>query len=300
MLSDRPYMREASRPSQVDLVKGLMGVFIVLYLLQLVVERWLGQYAQYAWFGLSAGAVLHGHKLWTLFTYNFLQNTAGYTGGIFGLIFNLLGLYFFGGDLRDRLGSKRLAWLYGGFIAAGAAAWCAAYALGVDWLLVGPYATLAGIFALYCCYHANERMTFLAFFIVPVTVKPKVFCWCWVALDLIGFLFYEATGRPSPLWNGHAANLAAMLTAYVYYRVAGRVELFGGFTPPRIELPGWLRRRTKTVAATTKFKVNITSRDDLRAEVDRILDKINSEGFGALTDEEKRLLDEARDVLSQR
>ena len=28
-----------------------------------------------------------------------------------------------------------------------------------------------------------------------------------------------------------------------------------------------------------------------RAEVDRILDKINSQGFGALTDHEKKLLD---------
>ena len=46
--------------------------------------------------------------------------------------------------------------------------------------------------------------------------------------------------------------------------------------------------------------MNITNRDDLRAEVDRILDKINSQGFGALTDEEKRVLDEARDLLSRR
>jgi hypothetical protein len=46
--------------------------------------------------------------------------------------------------------------------------------------------------------------------------------------------------------------------------------------------------------------VNITNRDHLRAEVDRILDKINSEGFGALTEDEKRRLDEARDLLSRR
>jgi hypothetical protein len=45
--------------------------------------------------------------------------------------------------------------------------------------------------------------------------------------------------------------------------------------------------------------VNLTNRNDLRVEVDRILDKINSEGFGALTPEEKRLLDEARDLLSR-
>jgi len=38
----------------------------------------------------------------------------------------------------------------------------------------------------------------------------------------------------------------------------------------------------------------------LRAEVDRILDKINSHGFGAITADEKRLLDEAKDLLSRR
>ena len=35
------------------------------------------------------------------------------------------------------------------------------------------------------------------------------------------------------------------------------------------------------------------------AEVDRILDKINSHGFGALTEGEKRILDEAKDLLSR-
>jgi len=33
--------------------------------------------------------------------------------------------------------------------------------------------------------------------------------------------------------------------------------------------------------------------------VDRILDKINSHGFGALTVAEKRVLDEAKDLLSR-
>ena len=35
----------------------------------------------------------------------------------------------------------------------------------------------------------------------------------------------------------------------------------------------------------------------LRAEVDRILDKINEQGFGALTEEEKRTLDRAKEDL---
>jgi hypothetical protein len=75
------------------------------------------------------------------------------------------------------------------------------------------------------------------------------------------------------------------------------VDLFGGSSGASIELPRWFRRRKKDGAP--RFQVNLTNRNDLRVEVDRILDKINSEGFGALTQEEKRLLDEARDLLSR-
>jgi membrane associated rhomboid family serine protease len=294
-------MRDADRSFSFDLVKWLMGVFASLFVLQLMWERWLYKgTAYYGWFGLSGDAVLHGRRVWTLLTYNFVQNVSGDTAGVFVLIFNLLGLYFFGGAVRELVGTRRFAWLYATFIAAGAAAWCAAYALGVDWLLFGPSVTIAGLFALYCCYHANERMTFLAFFIIPVTAKPKIFCWVWVAIDLVGFLFYEMMGRPSPWWNGHLANLVAMAMAYGYFRFAGRVDPFGGSSSAGIDLPRWLRRWKKTAAPAPRFHVNLSNRDDLRAEVDRILDKINSQGFGALTAEEKRLLDEARDLLSRR
>ena len=291
-------MREAAEPFRFDAIKWLMAIFVALFLAQQVAEKWFGQIDHYRLFALMGGAVLHGQRLWTLFTYNFLQDTAGYTGGVFSLLFNLLALYFFGGSVRELVGTRRFVWLYSAFVMVGAVAWCAIRPLGVDWRLFGPLGTIAGLFALYCCYHADEQMTFLAFFIVPVTAKPKVFCWFWVALDLIGFLFYELMGRPSPLWNGHAANLAAMLTAYGYYRLAGRVDLLGNSSGIGIELPRWFRRRKKGEAP--RFQVNLTSRNDLRAEVDRILDKINSDGFGALTAEEKHLLDEARDLLSRR
>ena len=68
-------------------------------------------------------------------------------------------------------------------------------------------------------------------------------------------------------------------------------------------------RRPPTATAGT-YKVNLSGTEpekptrmgkaDLRAEVDRILDKINSQGFGSLTDEEKRCLDQAKDLLNRR
>ena len=71
---------------------------------------------------------------------------------------------------------------------------------------------------------------------------------------------------------------------------------------PEIELPRWMKQRkaARSPAPAPAFSVNVGDRGHLRAEVDRILDKINSDGFGALTPEEKHLLDEARDLLSRR
>jgi len=61
-----------------------------------------------------------------------------------------------------------------------------------------------------------------------------------------------------------------------------------------------MKRPARTPLPAAPEPVNVGSREHLRAEVDRILDKINSQGFGALTADEKRILDEARDLLSRR
>ena len=77
---------------------------------------------------------------------------------------------------------------------------------------------------------------------------------------------------------------------------------------------GWLSQRRATIAAarseprrtaagtaarTATHLPEPKGAAELRADVDRILDKINSNGFGSLTPEEKRRLDAARDLLSR-
>ena len=42
------------------------------------------------------------------------------------------------------------------------------------------------------------------------------------------------------------------------------------------------------------------ARPDIRVEVDRILDKINSHGLAALTADEKQILDEAKKAIPRR
>ena len=45
------------------------------------------------------------------------------------------------------------------------------------------------------------------------------------------------------------------------------------------------------------FKVNLSSSTDIQVEVDRILDKINDQGFGALSEKEKHTLEKAKGLL---
>jgi hypothetical protein len=45
--------------------------------------------------------------------------------------------------------------------------------------------------------------------------------------------------------------------------------------------------------------VDLSNQQSLQAEVDRILDKINEKGFGALSQDEKNTLDKAKGLLNK-
>jgi hypothetical protein len=100
----------------------------------------------------------------------------------------------------------------------------------------------------------------------------------------------------------HSAHLGAMLVGWLYYRYFHAPSWPLAPARSEIEPPRWAKRSARAADAPA-YPVNVgatSSRGDLRAEVDRILDKINSHGFGALTAQEKRVLDEAKDSISRR
>ena len=123
-------------------------------------------------------------------------------------------------------------------------------------------------------------------------------------VSAIGLAVSEIPNDRFNLDIAHSAHLGGMLAALLYFRC---VHLREWRTPDGrtdIELPRWLSKTPKvaTAEAPAKYTVNISAptRESLKAEVDRILDKINSDGFAALTAEEKRLLDDARNQISRR
>lgn len=297
MLSDRPYMRDDYPRDAPNVLTWLLSGIVAAFVLQFVFLRWFnaGQSLDNA-LALSVNGFKAG-KVWTLVTYSFLHSTSN----LLHVVVNLLGLFFIGRVLQPMLGSKRFAWLYIAAVVSGAALWLGANWDAGDGSAVGASAGVAGLFVVFACFYPNRPMTFLLFFVLPVTLKPKVVAIALLVFEVLGFVFYEIMGAVSPFGSpiAHSAHLGGMLAGWMYFRYVheARWSLSSGRSD--VELPRWFRKAAKTPPPPA-VQAEVVSREDLRAEVDRILDKINSDGFGALTAEEKRLLDEARDLLSRR
>jgi hypothetical protein len=91
-----------------------------------------------------------------------------------------------------------------------------------------------------------------------------------------------------------------MLAGWLFFKFVHTGE--GWDRAGTFSVTGWLRFSTKDRAQPATPRPGTSARGrsgDLRADVDSILDKINSQGFGSLTEEEKQTLDDAKDLLSK-
>jgi len=296
MLSDRSYMRDDYPRNTTNALTWLISAIVAVFVLQHVFARLLNSAGTLEnLLALTVDNIKAG-KIWTLFSYSFLHST----GNILHIVTNLLGLYFLGRILQPMLGSRRFLWLYATAVVTGGALWVATHWQGGGGAAIGASAGVAGLFVVFACFYPNQPMTFLLFFFLPVTLKPKYVAIAFLAIELVGFFFYEIMGAVSPFGSqiAHSAHLGGMLAGWIYYRYLHEAKWHLPGSRSDIELPRWLKKNAK-VAPPDAYQVDLTRREDLRAEVDRILDKINSDGFGALTADEKRLLDEARELLSR-
>ena len=290
MLSDRSYMRSDYQRPGTSVLTWFLCAMGSAYLLQLF-SRWLGSSSMESLFALGPHSLAMG-KIWTLFSYALLH------ANILHLLANGLGIYLIGRELLPLLGASRFIGLILFAVLAGAAAWLGVQALrGYETTLMGASAVTIALFIVFACIFPEREITFLLFFVLPVRVQPKVVVWLIVGLSLAGLAFGELAGGKFEI--AHSAHLGGILAGWLYYRFFHARHGWDRAPGPVFELPGWLKRK-KNEKKAAAYKISVTAPGDLKTEVDRILDKINCSGFGALTDEEKRLLDEAKDLLSRR
>lgn len=301
MLYDRPYMRHQpanGEPRQLSAVTALLIATLAVFILQHLLNAFFPGPAGYEngwlyrWFSLSGEHFREGN-VWTVFSYGFLHDTHSLLH-IFG---NLLGLFFVGRFVEPALGKRSFLFLYFGGMLIGGLLYLTLHING-NIPVVGASAAVLAVVAFFCLLRPEQPITLLLFFVLPVTVKPKWLFWGLLVFSAGGVLFYELPGQSHV---AHSAHLGGILAAvlffhYVYNRRPGSVDSSGSGIS--IELPEWVRRQ-KQSRKSFGYRVNRKSRDEVQKEVDRILDKINQSGFGSLTEEERRTLDRARDLLSR-
>lgn len=175
-----------------------------------------------SWYGIRHGMV------WQPFTYMFLH------GGIWHLVMNMLGLYFFGSDLEAAMGTRRFVKLYVGCGIIG----------GLGWLLlsggsgascIGASGAVFGVLGAFAARYPHRRVMLL---FPPVAMSATT-----MVLLFGGFSLVQLVGSSGHV--AHAAHLAGGLAGYAYGRWGG-----GPWNARRIyaELKvAYRRRRMKVV-----------------------------------------------------
>ena len=292
MLEDRSYMRANPHRSPWSATVILMIAVVVCFALQniakvyLHADGWISAYL-----ALSPAGLKHGF-LWQLLTFQFLHV------GLFHLLGNLIGLWFFGRFVEDRLGTRGFLKVYflsgiaGGLLQA-----------GLGWLVPSHFGVIptagasAGVFGLLTTFALLEpEGAILAMFVVPI--KAKHFLW------VVGGIAAFFTIVPTRDGVAHAAHLGGMLGALAYLRWdAGRAV--ANWNP--LQARRRKRELVQAAARVTRWRpsretaaTNLPPEEFISREVDPILDKISAHGIHSLTAREREILEAARAKMGKR
>ncbi len=202
---------------------------------------------------------------WTFITYMFLH------GSFTHILFNMLGLYFFGPRVEERLGSRRFITLY---LISGITGAVLSLFFAPRYAVIGASGAVFGVMLAFARFWPDVQIIFM--FFLPIEARFAVIIMTVMALY----------GGFSGSRNGVAdfAHLGGFVGAFAYLKWLEHRA-------------GVKKFRSKTVAAVGKDVLANWKRVDPKSvhevnrdEVNRILDKISAKGLGTLTPQERLFL----------
>ncbi len=210
---------------------------------------------------------------WTLITYMFLH------AGMMHLIFNMIGLFFFGPRLEARLGAKGFLGLY--FLSGlGGAAFSFAFSYGAP--VVGASAAVYGIIIGFAMYWPRELIYIYG--VLPVQAR-------WLATVVVAISLYSGISG-SDGGTAHFAHLGGLAVGAGYLRMRDRHV--------GKDLRAFQRRVNHTPSMDGSERdargrwasIDLASMHDLnRNEVEELLARVDRNGMDALSLEDRRFLD---------
>jgi len=247
-------------------VKGLMIFNAIAYLLQTFYDEQmihlLGLTPLYFW---SEAAI------WQPVTYMFLH------GGVMHLLFNMLALWMFGGQLESFWGTKFFIRYY--FITGIGAGLCnAVITPDSHAAIIGASGAVYGLLAAYGLLFPNAMI--YVWGLIPLRSKYFVL--------IFGGIEFVSSLRPGISPVAHLVHLGGMVIGVIYLKW-GSINFW-----LKRQLRDWNRNRE-----SGERRRNFEAEEKLRREVDDLLDKINEVGLGNLTEWERKRLQEASDKLKE-
>lgn len=202
---------------------------------------------------------------WTILTYQFAHAGLGH------LLFNMLGLYFFGSRLEEHLGARRFLGLY---FASGIAGGLLSF-LNPNAPIVGASGAIFGVFYGFARFWPRERVYIWG--VLPV--EARVLVLVMTVLALLGGLGFGGAGI------ANFAHLGGFLGGWIYLRWLSWSSPAARFQRRAAApaLKGTDLERWRSVDREAMHPVN-------RAEFDRVLAKLEAGGPGSLTSEERAFL----------
>lgn len=227
------------------------------------------------WFGMKPYEVFPKFHIWQVFTYMFLH------GGIWHLLFNMFVLWMFGCEVERTLGTREFVKYY--FICGvGAGIFHLILNFNSTIPVVGASGAIYGVMVAFAVLFPERVITLLLFLILPVQVKAKYLVMFFAGLSLFLGTFGGNDGV------AHFAHLGGMAVGFLYLKLDWRLEYIGK----------WIRRRQQSRRAIQNLRKQQTIQR-MRERVDEILDKINEVGYDNLSEDEKKLLQQASHLFSQ-
>lgn len=217
------------------------------------------------WLALSWNHVREGYGLGAVrfLTYQFVHSYSA----IDHILFNMLGLWVFGGIVEGATSTRRTLWIYllcglgGGAVQLLLTPW-----LGSDRSMVGASGAVFGFVAYAVCVAPNRP--FWMFVTVPLWIIAAV--WGLMALY----------------------NLQLQLVQGVFHGVADAAHVGGALTGFVL----WKAHQSTGFATrfrTWRARQAASSRAEAQVALDRVLAKVKAEGLAALSTAERKVLDRA-------
>lgn len=202
---------------------------------------------------------------WSVVTYMFLH------GDLMHLLFNMLALFFFGPRVEDRIRSRPFAILY---FVSGITGALLSVLFSPGSPIIGASGGVFGVMLAFAWFWPHERIFLWG--VLPVPARMLVILTTMLAL----FSGFGGVGGGI----AHFAHLGGYLGALLYLRWLDRRRL--AFKRQATAVPPDAARRLanyRNIDLSRAHEMN-------RGEIQRIVDKIDAQGFGSLTAQEAAFL----------